>query len=122
MDGVHPRLPPTVLQTLRLKDNLRSIDKEKQQTEQYLEEAILAGERLRDHRDSAKLSVLQKSHEVESLSREVSRLIKKSFAKGNEIVDLKEQCEERQAEIERLNEVITLFRYFSLFLTRSEAP
>ena len=119
---MHPRLPPTVLQTLRLKDNLRSIDKEKQQTEQYLEEAILAGERLRDHRDSAKLSVLQKSHEVESLSREVSRLIKKSFAKGNEIVDLKEQCEERQAEIERLNEVITLFRYFSLFLTRSEAP
>ena len=96
---------------MRLKGNLRSIDLEKQQVERYLEEALQAGEQLRENRDSNKLAALQKAQEVESLSQEVARLIRQSFSKGNEIADLKEQCDERQAEIERLNEVITLFWY-----------
>ena len=78
-----------------------------------MEEALQVGEQLRENRDSAKLATLQKAQEVESLSREVARLTRQSFTKGNEIVDLEEQCNERQAEIERLNEVITLFWYFS---------
>jgi predicted nucleic acid-binding Zn-ribbon protein len=94
-----------------LRENLRSTTKEKQQTELYLAEALLAGERLRDDRDSVKLIALQKSQEIESLSREVARLIRQSFAKGNEIADLKEVCDEHQSEIERLNEVIVIFQY-----------
>jgi hypothetical protein len=77
---------------------------------------------LRENRDSAKLAALQKSQEVESLSGEVARLIRQSFAKGNEIADLKEQSNEREAEIERLNEVIACFWYFSLLLTGFTAP
>jgi len=95
-----------------LKDKLQSTNFEKQQVEQYLEDALLAGEKLREGRDSAKLATLQKAQEVEILSGEVARLTRQSFAKGNEITDLKEQCNERQAEIERLSEVISLFRYF----------
>ena len=91
-----------------MRDNLRSIGSEKQQVEQYLEEALRAGEQLREKVDSTKLSALQKAQEVESLSKEVARLLRQSFSKGNEIADLKEQCDERQAEIERLNEVIAL--------------
>lgn len=97
---------------MRLKDKLQSTDLEKRQVEQHLEQALLAGEQLREDRDSVKLAALLKGQEVESLSREVARLIRQSFAKGNEIADLKEQCDERQAEIERLNEVITLFWHF----------
>ena len=96
---------------MRLNDKLHTIGIEKRQVEQYLEDALLTGERLREGRDSAKLAALQKAQEVETLSREVARLVRQSFAKGNEITDLKEQCDERQAEIERLNEVIALFRY-----------
>ena len=92
-----------------MKDKLQSINVEKQQVEQYLGEALQAGEQLRENRDSARLAALQKAQEVESLSREVARLIRQSFAKGNEIADLEEQCNERQAEIERLNEVTALF-------------
>ena len=77
-----------------------------------MEEALRTGEQLREKMDSAKLAALQKGQEVESLSKEVARLLRQSFSKGNEIADLKEQCNERQAEIERLNEVTTLFRYF----------
>jgi predicted nucleic acid-binding Zn-ribbon protein len=111
-----------LLQTTRLKERVRFIDKEKQQAELYLAEALLVGERLRDDRDSVKLATLQKAQEVETLSQEVSRLIKQSFTKGNEIMDLKEECNEHQAEIERLNEVIAVFSVVSLFLTRLEAP
>lgn len=96
---------------MRLKDKLQSINSEKQRVEQYLNEALQTGEHLRESRDSAKLTALRKAQDVESLSQEVARLIKQSFAKGNEIADLNEQCNERQAEIERLNEVIALFRY-----------
>ena len=106
---------------MRLKDNLRCVDTEKKQTELYLSEALLAGERLRDDRDSTRLATLQKAQEVESLSKEVARLIRQSFAKGNEIADLKEQCNEHQAEIERLNEVIALSQYVFLLLIRFEA-
>jgi len=98
---------------MRLKDKLQSTDFEKQQMGKYLEEALLAGEQLREGRDSAKLAALQKAQQVESLSGEVARLTRQSFAKGNEIIDLKEQCNERQAEIERLSEVISLFRYLA---------
>lgn len=97
-----------------MKDKLQSTDLGKRQVEQHLDQALLAGEQLREDRDSVKLAALLKGQEVKSLSREVARLIRQSFAKGNEIADLKEQCDERQAEIERLNEVITLFRYFPL--------
>lgn len=108
---------------MRLREKLQSINNEKQQTELYLDQALLAGERLKEIRDSAKLATLQKAQEVESLSKEVARLIKQSFTKGNEIVDLKEQCDESQAEIERLNEVILIRQYFaSILLNRSEAP
>ena len=96
-----------------MKDKLQSTDLEKRRVEQHLEQALLAGEQLREDRDSVKLAALLKGQEVESLSREVARLIRQSFAKGNEIADLKEQSDERQAEIERLNEVTTLFWYFS---------
>ena len=75
------------------------------------EEALQAGEQLRENRDSVKLAALQKAQEVESLSQEGARLIRQPFSRGNEIADLKEQCDERQAEIERLNEVIALFWY-----------
>ena len=102
-----------------MKDKLLSVDKEKQQTELYLGEALLVGERLRDNMDSAKLALLQKAQEVESLSGDVARLIRQSFANGNEIADLKGQCDERQTEIERLNEVIV---FSSLLLTIFEAP
>jgi len=67
---------------------------------------------LRERGEVAKLAALQKAQEVESLSKEVARLFRQSFSKGNEIADLKEQCNERQAEIERLNEVIALLPYF----------
>ena len=87
---------------------------EKQQTEQYLEEALRAGEQLRKRGDAANLATLQKVQEVESLSKEVARLLRQSFSKGNEIADLKEQCNEREAEIERLNQVIAFFLYFHL--------
>jgi len=93
-------------ETARLKDNLQTADLEKQQVEQYLEEALLVGEQLREDKDSAKLAALQKAQEVENLSREVARLIRQSFSKGNEIADLKGQCNERQAEIERLSELL----------------
>jgi predicted nucleic acid-binding Zn-ribbon protein len=92
-----------------LKNSLQSIDLDKQLVEHHLEQALRAGEQLREDRDSIKLAALLKGQEVESLSREVARLIRQSFAKGNEIADLKEQCNERQAEIERLNEVIAPF-------------
>lgn len=104
-----------------LRDKLRFTDHEKKQTELYLAEALLAGERLRDHRDAAKLATLQKAQEVEALSQEVSRLIKQSFVKGNEILDLKDQCDEHQAEIERLKEVTTVFDFTSFLLTVLEA-
>lgn len=104
-----------------LRNRLQSISLEKLQVEQYLEEALRAGEQLRENRDSAKLATLQKAQEVESLSKEVARLFRKSFSQDNEIFDLKGQCNERQAEIERLNEVIALFLYFPL-LTRHKAP
>ena len=96
-----------------MNDRLQSTNLEKQQAEKYLEEALQVGEQLRENRDSVKLATLQKAQEVESLSKEVARLTRQSFAKGNEIADLKEQCNERQAEIERLNEVIELSWYFS---------
>ena len=96
---------------MRLRDRLQIAGFEKQQVEQYLEEALQAGEQLKEKRDSAKLTALQKAQEVESLSKEVARLLRQSFSKGNEIADLKEQCNERQAEIERLNEVIVLSWY-----------
>jgi len=96
-----------------LRDGLRSLGFEKQQAEQYLEEALRAGEQLRERGDAVKLAALQKAQEVESLSKEVARLLRQSFSRGNEIADLKEQCDERQAEIERLNEVTALFLYFS---------
>lgn len=99
---------------MRLRDKLQSVDVEKRQVERYLEEALQVGEQLRENRDSVKLAALQKAQEVESLSREVARLIRQSFSKGNEMADLKEQCNERQAEIERLNEVTALFWYFPL--------
>ena len=105
-----------------LRDKLRFTDNEKKQTEAYLAEALLVGERLRDNRDAAKLATLQKAQEVETLSKEVSRLIKQSFTKGNEILDLKEQCDEYQAEIERLKEVITIFDVTSFLLTGLQAP
>jgi len=95
-----------------LREGLRSAGLEKQQVEQYLEEALRAGEQLRERGDTAKLAALQKAQEVESLSKEVARLLRQSFSKGNEITDLKEQCNEHQAEIERLNEVTILFPYF----------
>lgn len=97
---------------MRLKDKLQSIDLEKQLGEQYLEQALRAGEQLRKDRDSINRAALLMGQEVQTLSQEVARLIRESFAKGNEITDLKEQCDERQAEIERLNEVITLFWHF----------
>ena len=103
-------LLPTIFQTVRLKERLQSVDLEKQQVQHYLEEALVAGERMKENRDSVKLTALQKAQEAETLSREVARLTRQSFAKGNEIADLKEQCNERQAEIERLNEVISLFQ------------
>ena len=93
---------------MRLKEKLQLADSKKQEVEQHLERALQVGELLREDRDSVKLAALLKGQEVESLSQEVARLIRQSFAKGNEIADLKEQCNERQAEIERLNEVITL--------------
>lgn len=93
---------------MRLKEKLQLADSKKQEVEQHLERALQVGELLREDRDSIKLAALLKGQEVESLSQEVARLIRQSFAKGNEIADLKEQCNERQAEIERLNEVITL--------------
>ena len=77
-----------------------------------MDDALRAGEQLRERGDAAKLATLQKAQEVESLSKEVARLLRQSFSKGNEIVDLKEQCNERQAEIERLTEVTVLFPYF----------
>ena len=97
---------------MRLEGKLQFINLEKQQVEQHLEQALRVGEQLREDRDSVKLAALLKGQEVESLSREVARLTRQSFAKGNEIADLKEQCNERQAEIERLNEVIAFFWYF----------
>ena len=106
---------------MRLKDKLRSIDTEKQQKKLYLSGGLPAGERLRDDRDSARPATLRKAQEVESLSREVARPIRQSFAKGNEIADLKEQCDGHRAEIERLNDVIALSQH-PFFLTRSEAP
>ena len=121
MDRCAPRLLLTFFADRAIEGEPSIRCNEKQQTELYLKEALLAEERLRDNRDSAKLAVLQKAQEVESLSREVARLIRQSFAKGNEIADLKEQCDEPQAEIERLNEVIALFQYFPLLLTRFEA-
>jgi transcriptional regulator NrdR family protein len=80
-----------------------------------LEDALLAGEQLKEISNSTKLAALQKAQEAEILSREVARLIKQSFFNGNEIADLKEQCDERQIEIERLNEVIAVLqrRFFS---------
>ena len=60
--------------------------------------------------------MLQKAQEVKSLSEEIARLLRQSFAKGNEITDLKEQCNERQAEIERLNEVRVLLCFSSLLI------
>ena len=89
-----------------MKERLQSVDLEKQQVQHYLEEALVAGEQMKENRDSVKLAALQKAQEVETLSREVARLTRQSFAKGNEVADLKEQCNEREAEIERLNEVI----------------
>ena len=88
-----------------------------------MNQALLAGERLKEIRDSAKLATLQKAQEVESLSKEVARLIKQLFAKGNGIADLKEQFDESRAEIERLNGVILICQYFpSILLTKSKAP
>ena len=98
---------------MRLKEKLQLVDFKKKEVERHLEQALQVGELLREDRDSVKLAALLKGQEVESLSQEVARLIRQSFAKGNEIADLKEQCNERQAEIERLNEVITLFWYSS---------
>jgi len=98
---------------VRLKEKLQLVDFKKKEVERHLEQALQVGELLREDRDSVKLAALLKGQEVESLSQEVARLIRQSFAKGNEIADLKEQCNERQAEIERLNEVITLFWYSS---------
>lgn len=96
-----------------MRNNLHSTGFEKQQVEQYLEEALQTGEQLREKMDSAKLATLQKAQEVERLSKEVARLLRQSFSKGNEIADLKEQCNERQAEIERLNEVNATLPVFS---------
>ena len=104
-----------------MKDKLQSVGAEKQQVELYLEDALLAAERLQEFRNSAKLAALQKAQEAEALSKEVARLLRQSFAKGNEIADLKEQCNEHQAEIERLNEVITPLQYLPP-LTKFKAP
>lgn len=95
---------------MRLERNLQFVDSEKRQAEEYLEKALLAAEQLRGIVDSTKLASLQKKREAESLSRELARLTRQSFANGNEIADLKEQCDERQTEIERLNEVIAVFQ------------
>ena len=90
--------------------------------ESYLEEALQVGERLREDKDSAKLVALQKGQEVESLSKEVARLIRQAFTKGNEMADLKGQYDESQAEIERLNEVLVFLQNFYTLLIGFEAP
>jgi vacuolar-type H+-ATPase catalytic subunit A/Vma1 len=95
---------------MRLEEKLRSVGLEKRQTERHLQDALLAGERLKEISNSTKLAALQKAQETDNLSREVARLIKQSFLDGNEIADLKELCDERQIEIERLNEVIAVLQ------------
>ena len=84
---VHPCCSQPFLQTVRLKDEFRCVDTEKQQTELYLSEAL----RLRDDTDSTRLATLQEAQEVESLSREVACLIRLSFVEANERADLEEQ-------------------------------
>ncbi|KAF9648862.1 hypothetical protein BDM02DRAFT_3186733 [Thelephora ganbajun] len=107
-------------ETVQLKYKLQSVNSAKEQVEGYLAEALLTGEQLKENRDAAKLAALQRAQEVESLSREVARLIRQSFAKGNEIADLKEQCDERQAEIERLNELLKASKRVSNGKRRSD--
>ncbi|KAF9786422.1 hypothetical protein BJ322DRAFT_1059510 [Thelephora terrestris] len=91
-------------ETVRLGEKLLGL--EKRQMERCLEDALLAGEQLKEISNSTKLAALQKAQEAEILSRAVARLIKQSFLNGNEIADLKDQCDERQIEIERLNELL----------------